>query len=139
MDASVAAGAVRAAVATAPAGACFYPPTLLTGVQPGMPAWDEELFGPVAALRVVPDAASALAAANDSQYGLGAAIWTRNPLEQARFLAGLRAGTLVLNGIVRSDSRLPFGGVADSGFGRELGREGFWAFTNTQAIIIDER
>lgn len=134
---SVARGARVAFTAPAPNQGSFYPPTVLTEVHADMAAWTAELFGPVAAVRVVASADQALAAANDSVYGLGASVWTRSSQQQQRFVRALNVGSVVVNGMVRSDSRLPFGGIADSGFGRELGRDGFFAFTNTQAVIRD--
>lgn len=103
----------------------FYPPTVLVGVEPGMPAWQEELFGPVAAVRVVADTTAAIAAANDTAFGLGAAVLTRDAGRGAAVAAQLAAGTVCVNAAVRSDARVRFGGRGDSGWGCELGRDGF--------------
>lgn len=112
----------------------YYAVTLLTGVKPGMPAHDEELFGPVAALITVRDEAAAIAAANRSRYGLGAAVFSRN-LRRARAVAErLEAGLVFLNDFVRSDPSLPFGGIKLSGHGRELGGFGIREFVNVKTV-----
>jgi succinate-semialdehyde dehydrogenase/glutarate-semialdehyde dehydrogenase len=109
---------------------------VLGGVGPGMPAWDEETFGPVAAVRVVADADEAVEVANASPYGLGAAIWTADRERAADLAARLQVGAVFVNDLVRSDPRLPFGGTRQSGWGRELGREGMRAFTTTKSVWI---
>ncbi len=116
----------------------FYPPTVLSEVAPGMPAWQEELFGPVAALIPADGEAEALRAANDSPFGLGAALFTRDR-ERGERLAReeLQAGNCFLNAFVRSDPRLPFGGVKDSGFGRELSRYGILEFVNIKTVYAE--
>ena len=97
----------------------YYPPTVLTDVSPGMPAYDEELFGPVAAVIPVQDDEEAVVKANDSPFGLGAAVFTRNTNEGLRIAAEeLEAGCCFVNTFVRSDPRLPFGGIKESGYGR---------------------
>ncbi|HEY3757801.1 MAG TPA: NAD-dependent succinate-semialdehyde dehydrogenase [Opitutaceae bacterium] len=114
----------------------YYAPTVLTGVAPGMPAHNEELFGPVAAVISVRDETAALAAANGSSYGLGAAIFTRNT-KQGRLLARrLEAGAVFINDFVRSDPSLPFGGVKQSGHGRELSAFGLREFLNIKTICV---
>lgn len=114
----------------------YYPPTVLTAVRPGMPAFDEELFGPVAAIIPARDPAHALALANASRFGLAATLFTRNR-RQARALAReLEAGAVFVNDLVRSCPELPFGGVKESGFGRELGPWGARAFTNIQTVWV---
>ncbi len=114
----------------------FYPPTVLTRVRPGMPAFDEELFGPVAAVISARDAADAIRLANATRYGLGAALWTRN-LRRAEELAGqLDVGAVHINDVVHSDPRLPFGGVKASGYGRELGSYGIKEFTNIKSVVV---
>lgn len=112
----------------------FYPPTVLTGVKPGMPAHGEELFGPVAAIISVSDEAEAVAVANASPYGLGAAIFSRDRRRARELAHQLEAGMVFINDFVRSDSSLPFGGIKQSGFGRELGILGLRAFVNVKTI-----
>ncbi|MEM1206220.1 MAG: NAD-dependent succinate-semialdehyde dehydrogenase [Acidobacteriota bacterium] len=115
----------------------FYPPTVLTDVGPGTPAYGEELFGPVAAVLPVRDEAEAIRVANDSPYGLGAAVFTRD-LERGERIASeeLDAGCCCVNGLVQSDPRLPFGGVKDSGYGRELGQFGIREFVNVKTVSV---
>ena len=113
----------------------FYAPTVLTDVKPGMPAHDDELFGPAAAIIGARDEREAIAIANASRYGLGAAVFTRNRSTARRVAAQLEAGTIAINNFVSSDPALPFGGVKDSGFGRELGEWGTHAFVNVKTIV----
>jgi len=114
----------------------FYEPTLLTNVTRDMPALREETFGPVAALVRVPDADAAIGLANDTQFGLGASLWTQD-LDRARELAGrIEAGSVFVNAMVASDPRLPFGGVKRSGYGRELGEFGIHEFVNIQTVLM---
>lgn len=114
----------------------FYPPTVLTDVRAGMPAYDEELFGPVAAIVPVPDETAALAAANNSDYGLGAAVFTRNRSHGRQIaIKELEAGVVFVNDFVRSDPALPFGGVKQSGYGRELGPFGIREFVNVKTVV----
>ncbi len=114
----------------------YYPVTVLDGVTPGMPAFDEEVFGPAAALIRAKDAAEAVALANASRYGLGGAIFSRD-VERATRLARdeLEAGFVVVNGQVASDPRLPFGGIKQSGYGRELGLFGLREFVNVKTVV----
>ena len=115
---------------------CYYPPTVLDHVRPGMAAFDEETFGPVAAITRVADADQAITLANRTEYGLGAALWTSD-LDRARRLTRLLdAGAVFVNGMVASDPRLPFGGIKKSGYGRELGAEGIREFVNTKTVWI---
>jgi succinate-semialdehyde dehydrogenase/glutarate-semialdehyde dehydrogenase len=114
----------------------FYEPTLLADVRPGMPAFDEETFGPVAALTEFDTIDDALRLANATRYGLGASLWTSD-LERAESLAArIDAGVVFVNGTVKSDARLPFGGVKDSGFGRELATPGIRAFVNIKTVWV---
>ncbi len=114
----------------------FYAPTILDGVTDAMPAFREETFGPVAALIRARDLDHAIELANDTPYGLGAAVWTRD-LEASKAIARrIEAGGVFVNGIVASDPRMPMGGVKASGYGRELGRHGIWEFTNIQTVRI---
>ncbi len=112
----------------------FYPPTVLGDVPPDSAAAVEEVFGPVAAVMRVRDVDHAIALANASVYGLGAAAWTIDPVELRRFEEELDAGSVFLNGMVASDPRLPFGGVKRSGYGRELSALGMREFTNVKTV-----
>jgi len=115
----------------------FYPPTVLTDVKRGMPAYDEELFGPVAAIISVKDEEEAIRVANDSRFGLGAAIFTRDVAKGERIAANeIEAGCCFVNALVRSDPRLPFGGVKDSGYGRELSHYGIKEFVNIKTVLV---
>ncbi|MDQ0512924.1 NAD-dependent succinate-semialdehyde dehydrogenase [Ancylobacter amanitiformis] len=114
----------------------FYPPTVLDHVMPGMAAFDEETFGPVAAVIRVKDATEAVRLANATEFGLGAALWTKD-LARARSLARrIDAGAVFINGMVASDPRLPFGGIKKSGYGRELGIYGIKEFVNVKTLWI---
>jgi succinate-semialdehyde dehydrogenase/glutarate-semialdehyde dehydrogenase len=114
----------------------WYPPTLLTDCGPGMPAWDDETFGPAAAVRVVKDADEAVAVANASPYGLGAAVWTADRGRAEAMAGKLDCGAVFVNDFVRSDPRMPFGGTKTSGWGRELGAEGMREFTHTKSVWV---
>lgn len=114
----------------------FYAPTILDSVQPGMRAWREELFGPVASIIRVPDEEQALKVANGSSYGLGGSVWTRDKQRGEKFARRLQSGSAFVNGIVKSDPRLPFGGIKNSGYGRELARHGILEFTNVKSVWI---
>lgn len=115
----------------------YYPPTLLINVKPGMPAFDEELFGPVIALIEAENEEDAIRLANQTQYGLGASVFTRDEVRgEAIATDSLEAGTCFVNGRVTSDPRLPFGGIKNSGFGRELAQEGMLAFVNMKTVAI---
>jgi len=114
----------------------FYPPTVLYGVRPGMAAFDEEVFGPAAAVVRAKDDADAIALANASPYGLGAAVWSADRNRAERIAAELEAGCVFVNGMVRSDPRLPFGGVKRSGYGRELSEYGLREFLNIKSVAV---
>lgn len=115
----------------------FYPPTVLTNVIPGMPAYHEELFGPVAVLYRVKSEEEAIRIANDTVFGLGAGVFTAD-IEKGKQLAekGLEAGCVFVNDFVKSDPRLPFGGVKESGYGRELSAVGIREFVNIKTIVV---
>ncbi|HZD10320.1 MAG TPA: NAD-dependent succinate-semialdehyde dehydrogenase [Candidatus Binatia bacterium] len=115
----------------------YYPPTVLTDVRPGMPAYDEELFGPVAAIIPVADEDEAIRVANDSVFGLGAAVFTRD-VERGEHIAAekLEAGCCFVNSFVKSDPRLPFGGIKESGYGRELAVYGIKEFVNIKTVYV---
>lgn len=134
---SLAAGAILRCGGSRPAGeGAFYPPTLLDHVQPGMAVYHEETFGPVAALIRVADEAEAIRVANDSAFGLGAAVFTRDWQRGERVASQLEAGCCFVNDFVRSDPRLPFGGVRQSGYGRELSSFGIREFVNIKSVSV---
>src|ERR1051325_8110972 len=134
---SVRRGARLAAGGAIPGGAgAFYPPTVLLDVRPGMPAFDEEVFGPAAAVIRARDEADAIRLANASPYGLGAAVWTEDRVRGRRVAAELDVGCVFVNGLVRSDPRLPFGGVKRSGYGRELSEFGLREFVNIKSVAV---
>jgi succinate-semialdehyde dehydrogenase / glutarate-semialdehyde dehydrogenase len=114
----------------------FYEPTLLSGVKPGMPAFDEETFGPVAAVIRARDTTEAIELANRSRYGLGASVWTSDPARAEALAAEIEAGSVFVNGIVKSDPRLPFGGIKNSGYGRELSDVGIREFVNIKTVWV---
>ena len=115
----------------------FYPPTILENVKPGMPAYDEELFGPVASVIKVKDETEAIKVANDTVFGLGAAVFTHDDVK-GEIIAEkkLQAGCCFVNDFVKSDPRLPFGGIKESGFGRELSDSGIKEFTNIKTVVV---
>ena len=119
-----------------PGKGSFYPPTVLADVKPGMPAYHEELFGPVASIFAARDEADAVRIANDSIFGLGAAVFTRDVARGERIARQLDAGCAFVNTFVASDPRLPFGGIKESGYGRELGTYGIKEFVNTKTVYV---
>lgn len=116
----------------------YYPPTVVTGITPDMRMYHEEVFGPVAGLYRVPDIDAAIELANATEFGLGANAWTDDPAEQERFIDGLEAGAVFVNGMVTSYPELPFGGIKSSGYGRELAAQGIRAFCNTKTVWVGE-
>ena len=113
---------------------CFYEPTVLGGVEPGMAAFDEEVFGPVAALVVARDEEHAIALANHSEYGLSSNLWTRDTEKALRIARRLDAGGVFVNGFTATNPRTPVGGVKNSGYGRELSHFGAREFVNAQTV-----
>jgi succinate-semialdehyde dehydrogenase/glutarate-semialdehyde dehydrogenase len=114
----------------------YYPPTVLRGVDGSMRAGHEEVFGPVALLSRAEDDDAALALANDTRFGLGASVWTTDDAERRRFVSGLEAGMVYVNAMVASTPELPFGGVKDSGYGRELAAFGLREFCSAKTVWV---
>lgn len=119
-----------------PGAGAWYAPSILDRVAPSMPAFDEELFGPVAAVSRARDEEEAIALANRSRFGLGASVWTRDAARGERVALRLQSGAVFVNGMVKSDPRLPFGGVKESGYGRELSYHGLREFVNVKTVWI---
>ncbi len=116
----------------------FFAPTVLDGVSESMPAFREETFGPVAAVIRASDPEDAVRLANDTEYGLGAALWSRDVTRAKELARRIEAGNVFINGMVASDPRLPFGGIKRSGYGRELGVYGIKEFVNIQTIVVGQ-
>jgi succinate-semialdehyde dehydrogenase / glutarate-semialdehyde dehydrogenase len=114
----------------------FYPPTVLSEVRPGMPAFDEEMFGPVAALIRVRSDEEAIRLANQSEFGLGSGVFSRDLTKARQIAAQLQSGNCAVNDFVKSDPRMPFGGIKASGYGRELSHFGLREFTNIKSTVI---
>jgi len=114
----------------------FMQPTILTDVTPNMPAFDEELFGPVATVILAENERHAIELANTSKYGLGASLWTTDLTKASRLAKQLQVGSVFINGMVQSNVHLPFGGTKKSGYGRELGIAGLLEFVNLKSIVV---
>jgi succinate-semialdehyde dehydrogenase/glutarate-semialdehyde dehydrogenase len=134
---TIAAGAVAVTGCKPVAGpGAFYQASILDRVEPGMRAYAEELFGPVAIVIRARDEADALRIANESEFGLGGSVWTRNSERGERLARQVQSGCTFVNGYVKSDARLPFGGIKRSGYGRELSHHGMHEFVNAKTIWI---
>ena len=116
----------------------FFAPTVLAGIPKGSPAFEDELFGPVASLYRAKDMSDAIAIANNSIFGLGACAWTNDAAERELFINEIESGLAFINGMVASDARIPFGGVKHSGYGRELSHHGIHEFVNVKSVSIQE-
>jgi len=114
----------------------FYSPTVLSDVRKGMSVYEEETFGPVSAIIPVKDAEEAIAVANDSPFGLGGAVWSKDAGKAEAVARRIETGAMFVNGMTKSDPRLPFGGVKKSGYGRELSHYGIKEFVNIKTIWI---
>jgi succinate-semialdehyde dehydrogenase/glutarate-semialdehyde dehydrogenase len=114
----------------------YFPATILSNVEKGMPAYHEEIFGPVASLIKAKDEHDAIRIANDSRFGLGAAIFTKDISKAKKLAALIESGSVFINGMVKSDPRLPFGGIKLSGYGRELSHYGIKEFVNIKSVWI---
>jgi len=134
---SIAAGAVAVTGCQPVEGAgAYYQASILDRVGSGMRAYHEEFFGPVAIVIRARDEADAIRIANDSSFGLGGSVWTRDSGRGERAALQIEAGACFINGMVKSDPRLPFGGIKNSGYGRELSLQGIREFVNTKTVWV---
>jgi succinate-semialdehyde dehydrogenase/glutarate-semialdehyde dehydrogenase len=116
----------------------FYPPTVVADPPPGTPLRIQETFGPAAAVLRFGSVEQAIELANETEFGLGASVWTRDPATESRFIDGIETGSVFVNGMVASDPRLPFGGIKNSGYGRELAEYGLREFLNIKTVWIGD-
>lgn len=114
----------------------FYEPTILVDVKEGMPAFDDELFGPIASVIKAENETHAIELANDSEFGLGSSLWTKDMKKATKIASQIESGSVFINGMVKSDPRLPFGGIKKSGYGRELATNGIHEFVNIKTVWI---
>jgi succinate-semialdehyde dehydrogenase/glutarate-semialdehyde dehydrogenase len=117
---------------------CNFQPTLLTRVQPGMPAFEEEIFGPVFSIIQVKNEQEAVALANASRFGLGGNIWTKDMDKGTGLARQINSGSVFINSMVKSEPALPFGGIKKSGYGRELSKHGIMEFVNVKTVVVSE-
>ena len=137
VERSIAAGAVAVSGCEVVEGAgAYYQPSILDHVKPGMAAWSEELFGPVASILRARDETDAITIANGSDFGLGGSVWTRDSARGERIARQVQSGAMFVNSMVKSDPRLPFGGIKNSGYGRELSYHGMMEFVNQKTIWV---
>jgi succinate-semialdehyde dehydrogenase/glutarate-semialdehyde dehydrogenase len=115
---------------------CWYPPTILNGVRPSMPVYSQETFGPVVSIITVESEEEAIRISNDTEFGLGGSVWTRDVVRGERIARSIETGAMFVNGLTKSDPRLPFGGIGKSGYGRELSAYGIKEFVNIKTIWI---
>ena len=118
------------------AESAFFKPMILKNIKPGMPAYDEEMFGPVAAVMVAEDAEDAIRIANDSRFGLGGSIWTQDKKKGQELARKMESGAVFINALVASSPEMPFGGIKKSGYGRELSYIGIREFVNQKSIWL---
>lgn len=137
VQASIQAGATPLIGCEPGEGASHYPASILDNVKPGMPAYSEELFGPVASVIRVKDDDEAVHVANDTVFGLGASVWTQDKQRGENIARRIKAGATFVNSLVRSDVRLPFGGTKSSGYGRELAEHGIHEFMNIKTVYVE--
>jgi succinate-semialdehyde dehydrogenase/glutarate-semialdehyde dehydrogenase len=116
---------------------CNFMPSILLNVKPGMATFEEEVFGPLASVIAVTDESEAIALANSSRFGLGGSIWSKDIEKAVAIARKITSGAVFINSLVKSDPRIPFGGIRKSGYGRELGRQGILEFVNTKVITVD--
>jgi len=121
-----------------PGRGCFFPPTVVNNARPGMRLVDEEVFGPIAPIVTVANETEAIALANQSEFGLGGSVWTRDPDRGLRVAREIESGTVFVNSITKSDPRMPFGGIKNSGLGRELSHYGLKEFVNIKGLSVYE-
>jgi succinate-semialdehyde dehydrogenase/glutarate-semialdehyde dehydrogenase len=115
----------------------FFEPTILTNVKPGMPAYEEELFGPVAVVLIAKDENHAIALANDSKFGLGGSLWSKDIEKAKKLVREVESGAVYINKLMASHPAVPFGGIKMSGYGRELSEMGIKEFVNQKTVWVD--